>query len=64
MKDKKTYNSLDEIGFIGTQTKGNRRNVEKDIHDTVQYIKSKKADNTLLKFKKKSAGVFTSKVSK
>lgn len=64
MKDKKKYYSLDEVGFVGTQAKENRRNFEKDIHDTVQYIKSKKADSTLLKLKKKPLGVSASNVSK
>lgn len=44
MKDKKKYYELDEIGFVGTQKK-NDKTVAQDISDTVQVIKSKKANN-------------------
>jgi hypothetical protein len=55
MKDKKQYYVLDEIGFVGTQKKGNSITLKKDISDTVQFIKSKKANNISLKSKKRSA---------
>ena len=43
MKDKKRYYGLDEIGFVGTQGKKTDAQVKKDIDQTVQYIKDKKA---------------------
>jgi hypothetical protein len=43
VKDKKRYYGLDEIGFVGTQEKGTSAQIKKDIQQTVQYIKDKKA---------------------
>ncbi len=49
MKDKKRYYALDEVGFVGIQVRGSRKDSEKDIRDTVQYIKSKKSNNNPIK---------------
>lgn len=54
MKGKKQYYGLDEIGFVGTQKK-NEETVVQDISDTVQFIKSKKANNVSSKKPVKSA---------
>jgi len=63
MKDKQKYYSLDKIGFVGTQEKRDRKFFEKDIHDTVHYIKSKKAGNNSIKLKRQSTTASASKVS-
>lgn len=41
MASKKQYYALDEVGFIGTQTRSEAQ-VKKDIEKTIQYIKAKK----------------------
>jgi len=63
MKDKQKYYSLDKIGFVGTQEKRDRKFFEKDIRDTVHYIKSKKAGNNSIKLKRQSTTASASKVS-
>lgn len=49
MKDKKRYYALDKVGYVGTQVKGSQKTSEKDIRDTVQFIKSKKSNSSSLK---------------
>ncbi len=43
MASKKQYNSLDDIGFIGTQKKRTAAQVKKDIEKTTQIIKNRKS---------------------
>jgi hypothetical protein len=43
MKERNKYYDLDEIGFVGVQDEKNFIQVQKDIEQTVQYIKDKKA---------------------
>ena len=43
MKDKKQYDILDDIGFIGVQDKRTKAQEKKDIDDMEKYIKSVKA---------------------
>jgi hypothetical protein len=62
MKNKKRYYPLDEIGFVGTQNKKDRKIFEKDIRDTVQYIKSKKTGDSI-KLKRQSTTVPASTMS-
>ena len=49
MKDKKRYYALDEVGYVGTQVKDSQKTSEKDIRDTVQFIKSKKSNSSSVK---------------
>jgi hypothetical protein len=51
LSSKKQYYGLDEIGFIGTQSKDKAR-VQKDIDKTVQYLKDKKAGRPGFRAKK------------
>jgi hypothetical protein len=43
MEDKKQYYGLDEIGFIGTQSKRTNFQVKKDIKMTIKFIKARKS---------------------
>ncbi len=61
MKDRKQYYSLDEIGFVGTQKSDNEIASKQDISDTIQFIKSRKANGVSLNLKK---GVIKTPVSK
>jgi hypothetical protein len=46
MASKKQHYNLDDIGFIGTQEKRSKAQLKRDIEDTVNYIKAKKAVKT------------------
>lgn len=47
MAGKKQYYGLDEIGFVGTQEKRSKAQVNKDIALTVRYIKAKKSGRVI-----------------
>ncbi len=47
MEAKKQYYGLDEIGFVGTQDRGSKTQVEKEIQMTVEYIKAQKSKAAL-----------------
>ena len=64
MKDKKQYYSLDEIGFVGTQKSDNEIASKQDISDTIQFIKSRKANDVSLILKKKVTKTSISKLVK
>lgn len=47
MTDKKQYYGLDEIGFVGTQSKKTNAKIKKDIEKTIQLIKDRKFDKVI-----------------
>lgn len=49
MKGKKQYYGLDEVGFLGMQGQRTGTQNKKDIEQTIQYIKDKKARSSRLK---------------
>lgn len=46
MANKKQYYALDDIGFIGTQSRS-KAQIKKDAERTTQHIKAKKSEKTL-----------------
>jgi hypothetical protein len=54
-ENKKQYYDLDEIGFVGTQTKRSSALVNQDIERTIQYVKGKRSPGTKKKITSRKA---------